>query len=1068
MSPRYFRALSILVLSFLVASSRAEAEAPTFVEDFLTTDYQDVVTTTAYWDTGAGELRLFPFSPSVIGTADTPGLAHGVAVHGDLAFVGDGQYGLQIIDIGDPTNPVVIGSYDTPGAARSVAVSGDLAFVTDLGAGLQIIDIGDPTNPLLIGNFDTAGNAGGVVVDGSLAFVADEAPGVHVLDISNPAAPTLVSTYNTSGLAIGVAVDGDFLFVADWDAGLQILDISDPSAPALVGTMLLPGPARSVAVDGNTAFIADDIYGLQIVDISNPATPVLVGASVSGANALGVTVSGDLVYVAEYDGGLRILDVSDLTNPTSLFTVNTPGKAISVTVEGDVAYLANYEYGLQAIRVGHVVNSPALVGSFAASKALGVTVAGDLAFVADYSDGFTILDISNPSSPTVVSTYAMPVPITKVAVAGDLAFVAEYAGDLQVLDISSPESPTLVGTYLALGDAQDVEVAGDLAFLAGSSSGLEIIDISDPTNPVRVGRYTPWGLMDVALAGDLAIVAIRHSGLHFIDISDPASLVLVGSLSLPDVVGYITVAGNLAFVSEPNSGAVQIVDYGDPSAPTVVGSYSPLGGTAWEIEVVGNLALVGVASPPLLELVDITNPASPVLIGTYDLLERAEKIAVAGNLALVANRADGLEILQVFQNEFDQDNRFGQSLAFAGGVDPILRARVSAAQTVGVGVELSASGGSSWQLCVPDATWTALSVSGSSLTWRSTHEWRNPGVNPTLSNLQIDWLYDSAVIDAITDIPNDQGRQVRIEWTRSGHDFVGDASQIVEYAIYREIDASLGAQAQRDEPAELIELSPAAQENAQMMLAAGWDFVMTVPVLVEDCYAAVVPTLADSTVVSGLVQSTFRVTALTATPGVFFHSRPDSGYSVDNVAPGVPAGLLLIGNELSWEESTAPDFQHFTVYGSPSQELSTGSTPIAYTVEPTQVIDPGAYPYLHVTATDAAGNEGAAALLDLVTAVDPGTPSARSFRLGAAMPNPFNPSTRISYSVPVSGRVSLTVFDAAGRTVRILIDEAVDPGDHFAEWNGTDRSGAPVGSGVYFYRLDAVGSASTRKMVLLK
>jgi hypothetical protein len=290
----------------------------------------------------------------------------------------------------------------------------------------------------------------------------------------------------------------------------------------------------------------------------------------------------------------------------------------------------------------------------------------------------------------------------------------------------------------------------------------------------------------------------------------------------------------------------------------------------------------------------------------------------------------------------------------------------------------------------------------------------------------------------------------------------------VEYAVYRKVDISLGAQVEPTARPELTELSPAARENALMMLAADWDFVTTVPVLVEDSYAVVVPTLADSTIVSGPYQTTFRVTALTATPGVFFHSPPDSGYSVDNIAPSVPSGLLLAGNELSWEESSDLDFDYFTVYGSTSTVLGAGSVPIAYTVGTMQVIDPTAYPYIHVTATDVSGNEGAAALLDLVTGVDPEIPSTRSFRLDAAVPNPFNPSTRIAYSVPTEGVVALRIYDAAGRLVRTLVDEVVPAGEHTASWNGTDGAGSRVGSGVYFYRLEASDFMQTRRVVLVK
>lgn len=57
--------------------------------------------------------------------------------------------------------------------------------------------------------------------------------------------------------------------------------------------------------------------------------------------------------------------------------------------------------------------------------------------------------------------------------------------------------------------------------------------------------------------------------------------------------------------------------------------------------------------------------------------------------------------------------------------------------------------------------------------WRSTHNW-SAGVNSAVSQLKVGWLHDFARIESVTDISNDQGRQVSLEWSRSGHDFLGD------------------------------------------------------------------------------------------------------------------------------------------------------------------------------------------------------------------------------------------------------------------------------------------------------
>jgi hypothetical protein len=93
-------------------------------------------------------------------------------------------------------------------------------------------------------------------------------------------------------------------------------------------------------------------------------------------------------------------------------------------------------------------------------------------------------------------------------------------------------------------------------------------------------------------------------------------------------------------------------------------------------------------------------------------------------------------------------------------------------------------------------------------------------------------------------------------------------------------------------------------------------------------------------------------------------------------------------------------------------------------------------------------------------------------RLGHARPNPFNPLTTIEYSLSSPGRVSVRVYDLAGRVVRTLIDSAVDAGPHMAMWDGTTDTGQRAASGVYFVKMEAAGHMdafhATRKLVLLK
>ena len=90
------------------------------------------------------------------------------------------------------------------------------------------------------------------------------------------------------------------------------------------------------------------------------------------------------------------------------------------------------------------------------------------------------------------------------------------------------------------------------------------------------------------------------------------------------------------------------------------------------------------------------------------------------------------------------------------------------------------------------------------------------------------------------------------------------------------------------------------------------------------------------------------------------------------------------------------------------------------------------------------------------------------YRLAGNYPNPFNPKTAIRFDLPAAQSVKLAVFDAEGRQVIMLVDAQLPAGFHEVSWDGRDATGAPVASGLYFYRIEAGPLQETAKMLLLK
>ncbi|MEJ2720863.1 MAG: FlgD immunoglobulin-like domain containing protein [bacterium] len=96
------------------------------------------------------------------------------------------------------------------------------------------------------------------------------------------------------------------------------------------------------------------------------------------------------------------------------------------------------------------------------------------------------------------------------------------------------------------------------------------------------------------------------------------------------------------------------------------------------------------------------------------------------------------------------------------------------------------------------------------------------------------------------------------------------------------------------------------------------------------------------------------------------------------------------------------------------------------------------------------------------------TTEAYALELHQNTPNPFNPTTTISFTLPESTPAMLSIYDVAGALVRTLMDETVAAGYQKRTWDGKDDRGEQVSSGVYFYRLTAGKRTLTKKMVLLK
>jgi len=297
-------------------------------------------------------------------------------------------------------------------------------------------------------------------------------------------------------------------------------------------------------------------------------------------------------------------------------------------------------------------------------------------------------------------------------------------------------------------------------------------------------------------------------------------------------------------------------------------------------------------------------------------------------------------------------------------------------------------------------------------------------------------------IAEITDVPNDQGGRVYITIDRSILDLEDHPSGLDLYTV------------QRLDSGNWVEIgSFGAQYNTQYIFEA--------------------TTLQDSSD-QNFELSTFKVVAQNYVNNLIFESEPGFGYSIDNIAPEVPNGLVMTLNEnnleLTWNEVSDDDFQYYVIERDENIEFV---NPQSFeTIEPYFLVsdyNSDEDYFYRVYAVDFAGNSSNySTILDATALSNEDLKVPSRFLLHQNYPNPFNPITRINYDMSSDGNALIKIIDIKGNQIKTLVNDYVQMGPKFIVWDAKNNNGEKVPSGIYFYTLKVNDYLQTQKMVLLK
>jgi hypothetical protein len=334
------------------------------------------------------------------------------------------------------------------------------------------------------------------------------------------------------------------------------------------------------------------------------------------------------------------------------------------------------------------------------------------------------------------------------------------------------------------------------------------------------------------------------------------------------------------------------------------------------------------------------------------------------------------------------------------------------------------------------------------------------------------------VSTGIKDVPADQGGHTRLGWNASWMD--GDPDWGIDsYWLWRQAPLTLADAAVRagatwadgmrsdDRPAG----ARVFQHDAAAASPYAWELLTQQPANGSARYSYVASTTSDS-IAGHNPYTVFMVEAHSALDTrAFWQMAPDSGYSVDNLPPVIPAPFTaqyVAGTAaLHWNPNVDTDLAGYRLYRGSSVGFVPGAGNLVAAPTDTGYVDAAASPFIYkLTAIDVHGNESKPAVVTPAgtLAVDDALPRQLAFAL--ASPNPARAGAVMRFALPSAAHVRIALFDAAGRQVRELANGEFAAGTFTRAWDGADASGAVAPSGLYFARMQSGSRVLTTRFVL--
>jgi hypothetical protein len=281
----------------------------------------------------------------------TLGDARAVEIAGDYACVADGDYGIKVVSISDPSRPAVVNTYHLTGAAEDLCIDGSLLLVdAAYDGGIRIFSLSDPPQLSELGSYYPEHNfIEDIFAAGEYLYIANGPYGLEIVSLVDPANPVKVADYTSGGHNTGVFVMDDLAYLTNsgYDPVVRIVSVSSPTMPSLIADYATDESQFKIVVDDTRAYMTMGEEGLSVLGVEDPQEPYLVSSYfLDDFNAQHISLRNPLVWLTDGEGELRIVSIEDPANPDAVASYSSAYSTGRLAADDSYAYVPEGYGGL--------------------------------------------------------------------------------------------------------------------------------------------------------------------------------------------------------------------------------------------------------------------------------------------------------------------------------------------------------------------------------------------------------------------------------------------------------------------------------------------------------------------------------------------------------------------------------------------------------------------------------------------------------------------------------------------------------------------------------------------------